>query len=75
MKYEELFNEKICIFGYTDTLVPYEKAMEACQELIKLRKDALVKIRELTVENAKIKESLRLLSSLPEEDGSTSTTS
>lgn len=75
MIYEELADEKISIFGYSEPLVPYEKAMEACRELIKLRKDALVKIRELTVENAKLKESLPPPSSPPEEDGSMSTTS
>lgn len=72
MIYEELFNEKICIFGYADPLVPYERAMEACREILKLRKEALVKIRELTVENEKLKEHLRLPANPPEEDASTS---
>lgn len=40
MKYEELADEKISIFGYSEPLVPYEKAMEACMELIKERKKA-----------------------------------
>lgn len=73
MIYEELANEKISIFGYSEPLVPYKKAMEACRELVKERKKALERIRELTVDNAKLKENLRLLSSLPEEDASTST--
>lgn len=73
MIYEELENEKISIFGYSEPLVPYEKAMEACKELVKERKKALERIRELTVDNAKLKENLRLLSSLPEEYASTST--
>lgn len=73
MKYEELYNERVCIFGYPEAMVPYEKAMDACREIIKARKDALAKNRELIVENAKLKESLRRLSSLPEEDASTST--
>ena len=72
MKYEELYNEKVCIFGYTEPLVPYEKAMEACQELIAYRREAIVKNRELIVENAKLKERLRPPANLPEEDGSTS---
>ena len=72
MKYEELFNEKICIFGYSEPLVPYDSAMASCRELLQARKDALAKIRELTVENAKLKESLRRPSGLPEEGGSTS---
>lgn len=74
MIYEELENEKISIFGYSEPLVPYEKAMEACRELVKERKKALERIRELTVENVRLKESLRPPSSPPEEDASTSTT-
>lgn len=73
MKYEELANEKISIFGYFEQLVPYERAMDACRELVKERKKALERIRELTVENAKLKESLPPPSSPPEEDGNTST--
>lgn len=72
MIYEELFNEKICIFGYPDPLVPYERAMEACREILKLRKEALVKNRELIVENAKLKERLQPPANLPEEDENTS---
>lgn len=72
MIYEELANEKISIFGYIEPLVPYERAMDACRELVKERKKALERIRELTVEIAKLKENLRLLSSLPEEGASTS---
>ena len=73
MKYEELANERISMFGYSEPLVPYESAMAACRELVQARKEALAKIRELTVKNAKLKENLQLLSSLPEEDASTST--
>lgn len=40
MIYEELADEKISIFGYSEPLVPYEKAMEACRELVKERKKA-----------------------------------
>lgn len=68
MIYEELANEKISIFGVSEPLVPYEKAMEACRELVKERKKALERIRELTVENAKLKERLPHPSSPPEED-------
>jgi hypothetical protein len=35
MMKDELADEKISIFGYSEPLVPYKKAMEACRELVK----------------------------------------
>ena len=68
MIYEELYNERISIFGYSEALVPYEKAMDACREILKERKKALEKVRELIVENEKLKEMLRHPLGIPEED-------
>lgn len=71
MKYELLPEQVVSIFGYPEHLLEEPVVKAAVQELVDDRKKLLADKRALMLEVKQLKERLRILSSLPEEDAST----
>lgn len=75
MKYEDLPNRVMNVYGYPVGLLEEPVVMEAVKELVSDRKKILADKRALMLEVMQLKERLRTSSGLPEEDGSKSASS
>lgn len=71
MKYELLHDQNVCIFGYPEPLIEEKVVMDAVQELVDDRKKLLADKRTLMLEVNQLKERLRTLEGLHEEDENT----
>ena len=75
MKYEDLPNKVMNVYGYPVGLLEEPVVMEAVRELVSDRKKLLADKRALMLEVMQLKERLRTSSGLPEGDGSMSPSS